>query len=283
MKKQTIFFIFLSVFYFSTYGQAITASSLINKVVEAVAKVKSYQFTMVTKERKLDNSFHYGKSSNKILVSPYCVYMKIIAEKNNGTEILYNPSKYGKVAVLNAGKFIPDMKLDPFGGILRKDQHHTVLEGGFRYSVDLLYSIKSQLGERFDELAKVESDIMFSDRLCYRISLNYDAFSYEKYVLKDKESLYSLSMQKKISEFLIIYHNKNVSDYSDVQTGKVIEIPNAFAKKAFIYVDKISFHPIGIEMYDEIGMFEKYEFQGVKYNPVFTADEFTKEYDGYGF
>ena len=50
-------------------------------------------------------------------------------------------------------------------------------------------------------MAKVESDILFNDRLCYRMTLNDDDFGYVKYVLKDKESLYSLANQKKISEF----------------------------------------------------------------------------------
>ena len=68
----------------SLFSQAITGSALINKMVEAVAKVKSYQYTKVTKERKLDNTYHYGKSLNKVMVNPYSVYMKILAEKNNG-------------------------------------------------------------------------------------------------------------------------------------------------------------------------------------------------------
>ncbi len=283
MKKYLSISMICCLSFSSLFSQAITGSALINKMVEAVAKVKSYQFTMVTKERKLDNTYHYGKSLNKVMVNPYSVYMKILAEKNNGVEVLYNPAKYGKVSVLNAGKFIPDMKLDPLGGMMRKDQHHTIIEGGFRYSVDLLNSIKNQLGANFDVMAKVESDILFNDRLCYRMTLNDDDFGYVKYVLKDKESLYSLANQKKISEFLIVYHNKNVSDYSDFEAGKVIEIPTAFAKKAIIYIDKISLHAIGIEMYDEIGLFEKYEFQEVKYNPAFAIDEFTKEFKGYGF
>lgn len=279
-------FLFLSVLMFCISplsAQTLTPTALINKMVEAVGKMNTYQFTMITKERNLDNSFHYGNSFNKVTVNPYCVYMKILAPHNYGTEIIYNAPKYGKEAVVNAGKFIPDIKLDPFGAMIRKDQHHTVLEGGFKYCMDLLYSIKTKMGDNFDDMSKMETDILFNTRLCYRLTLTDNSFSYVNYTLKEKETLYALSMQKKISEFLIVYHNKNVSDFNDVEAGKVIQIPTSFAKRAIIYIDKISLHPIGIEMYDEIGLFEKYEFQNVIYNPSFASNEFTKDFDGYGF
>ncbi len=283
--KKLIFSFLTSLIYFTNplSAQVLTPTMLINKMVEAVSKMNTYQFTMVTKERNLDNTYHNGNSFNKVTVSPYCVYMKILAARNNGTEIIYNAPKYGKEAVVNVGKFIPDLKLDPFGSIIRKDQHHTVLEGGFRYCMDLLNSIKIKMGDSFDDMSKMETDILFNTRLCYRLTLTDNSFSYVNYSLKEKETLYALSMQKKISEFLIVYHNKNVSDFNDVEAGKVIQIPSSFAKRAIIYVDKISFHPIGIEMYDEIGLFEKYEFQNVVYNPVFAPNEFTKDFDGYGF
>lgn len=264
-------------------AQTLTPTALINKMVEAVGKMNTYQFTIVTKERNLDNSFHYGNSFNKVNVNPYSVYMKILATHNYGTEIIYNRPKYGNEVVVNAGKFIPNLKLDPFGSIIRKEQHHTVLEGGFKYSMDLLNSIKTKMGASFDDMSKIESDILFNSRLCYRLTLTDNSFSYVNYTLKEKETLYGLSMQKKISEFLIVYHNKNVSDFNDVEAGKVIQIPTSFAKRAVIYVDKITLHPIGIEMYDETGLFEKYEFQNVVYNPSFASNEFTKDFDGYGF
>ena len=263
-------------------AQSLTPTMLINKMVEAVSKINTYQFTMVTKERNLDNTYHNGNSFNKVNVNPYSVYMKILATHNYGTEIIYNQPKYGNDVVVNAGKFIPNLKLDPFGSIIRKDQHHTVLEGGFKYSMDLLNSIKTKMGESFDDMSKIETDILFNTRLCYRLTLVDNSFTYVNYTMKEKETLYALSIQKKISEFLIVYHNKNVDDYNDVEAGKVIQIPTSFAKRAIIYVDKITLHPIGIEMYDEIGLFEKYEFQNVIYNPSFTANEFTKDFDGYG-
>ncbi len=277
------YFTILMFFISPVEAQTYTPTTLINKMVEAVSKMNTYQFTMVTKERNLDNSFHDGKSFNKVTVNPYCVYMKILAAHNYGTEIIYNAPKYGKEAVVNAGKFIPDLKLDPFGALIRKDQHHTVLEGGFKYCMDLLNSIKTKMGENFDDMSKIETDILFNARLCYRLTLVDNSFTYVNYTMKENETLYALSMQKKISEFLIVYHNKNVSDFNDADAGKVIQIPTSFAKRAIIYIDKVSLHPIGIEMYDEIGLFEKYEFQNVIYNPAFAADEFTKDYDGYGF
>ncbi len=283
LKKVSLFTLFL--FVLSPVVEAqMTASTLIKLMSDATSKTMNYEYTMVTSERLMSGKgYHNGKSFNRIQMPNFNIYMKILASPNEGTEILFNKSKYGNTCVVNAGKLIPNLNLSPFGKIMRKDQHHTVYESGFKYSVDLLKFVNTKMGnDAFNKFAKIESDITFSGRKCYRITMEDANFKYEKYTVKAGETLYSIANAKKVSEYLIVYHNK-LGSYEASIEGKTIEIPSSFAKKAIIYVDKLTNHPIGIEMQDEQGMFEKYEFTNVVYDAKFDSNEFTKDCKLYGF
>jgi outer membrane lipoprotein-sorting protein len=48
-------------------------------------------------------------------------------------------------------------------------------------------------------------------------------------------------------------------------------------------VDKKSFMPISIKIYDEEGIFEAYDSYNVVINSSFASDEFSKNFKGYHF
>lgn len=268
----------------NTCSAQMIASNLIKLMSDATGKAYNYEYTMITSERLLSGKgFHNGKSFNRLQMPNFNIYMKILASPNAGTEIIFNKSKYGSDCVVNAGKLIPNLNLNPFGRILRKDQHHTIYESGFKYSVDLLRSVNAKLGnDAFNKFATVESDILYSGRKCFRMTMEDINFKYEKYTVKSGETMYSIAATKKVSEFLIAARNKFSSYDVDIE-GRTIEIPSSFAKKAIIYIDKETYHPLGIEMQDEVGIFEKYEFSNVTYDAKYAANEFTKDCSTYGF
>jgi len=41
--------------------------------------------------------------------------------------------------------------------------------------------------------------------------------------------------------------------------------------------------PISISIYDEIGLFESYDFSDIELNKPISAEEFNRTYKGYGF
>lgn len=269
---------------YSTSTSQTTPSSVINSMHEAVNKSHKYEYVMITSERLFNGKgYHNGKSFNRVLMPNFCIYMKILAQTNNGVEILFNKAKYGNVCVINAGKFFPNISVSPLNKLLRKNQHHTIYEAGFKYSADLLKGVMDKMGATaFNSFVKMESDVMYSGRLCYKLTMADPNFSWIDYKVKGTENMYDIAKARNISEYLILYKNK-FSSYEVNLEGKTIKIPSSFAKKATIYVDKVTYHPLGIEMLDEEGMFEKYEFSNVKYNVSFDAQEFTKDCPAYGY
>jgi outer membrane lipoprotein-sorting protein len=48
--------------------------------------------------------------------------------------------------------------------------------------------------------------------------------------------------------------------------------------KRYLYIDEANSFPIYQEMNDDKGLYEKYEYNGLKVNPTFAGDEFTEEF-----
>ncbi|MCE9540141.1 MAG: DUF1571 domain-containing protein, partial [Bacteroidetes bacterium] len=55
------------------------------------------------------------------------------------------------------------------------------------------------------------------------------------------------------------------------------------ASKVILFIDKKTFMPINIKIYDEEGLYEAYEFYNVIINKPFDQDEFSKNFKGYKF
>ena len=54
-------------------------------------------------------------------------------------------------------------------------------------------------------------------------------------------------------------------------------------EKLILYIDKATYLPRIIKVYDDKGLFESYEYHNLQLNPHIADEEFTKEYKGYKF
>jgi len=109
------------------------ARTIVNKMLKAIETHKGCQFTMRSEERILSmkNGLRGGDIFTKINIAPQKTYMKMVTDPNKGTEILYVDGERNNKALVNPGKFLPTIKLNPYSSLLTKDQHHTLLSSGF--------------------------------------------------------------------------------------------------------------------------------------------------------
>src|SRR5690606_18453639 len=101
--------------------------------------------------------------------------------------------------------------------------------------------------------------------------------------IKDGENITDLAYRLNISDFMILELNKNLVDYHSVKPGQQILIPNVYAKKTILYIDKKTFLPVVQIMHDQEGLYEQYEFSNLIINPKINDEEFKSDYDEYGF
>ena len=106
---------------------------IVNKMLKAIETHKACSFTMRSEERitSMKNGLRGGDIYTKLNINPQKTYMKMVTDPNMGTEILYVDGERNNKALVNPGKFLPTIKLNPYSSLLTKDQHHTLLSAGF--------------------------------------------------------------------------------------------------------------------------------------------------------
>lgn len=287
MKKISVTTGLCFCLFFCQSGNAqktMTSKELIDNMVNSVAQLKSLTYKLKKTER-VDGVLKTGEQDVKLNISPRKSYAKI-RKPNDGVEVLYAEGQNDNKVLVRPNAFpYVNLNLSPMSSIMRKGNHHTLHELGFSYIADVIGSIadKAKAADKFEEYFTYGGEVVFDNKPCYKVHIHYVPFAYISYKVKEGETVTSIATKYKLSDYMILTLNPTISDYDDVKAGQVITIPNNYAKKTILYLDKETFMPIVQSIYDEKGLFEQYEFYNVKVNPVIKDEEFTKTYKDYKF
>lgn len=254
-------------------------------VITSLGRVSTLKYRMVKQER-IKGKMKTGEIQVKYQKNPFKVYVYIYSPKP-GVELLYATGDNNGKVYVNPNSFFLNMldpDLDPMGKTLRKDEHHTLLESGFEATRKLLIAMRKRAEEedKFDEYCQYTGDTKWDGRDCYKILLEYPDYKWENYTVKKGETIDKIAKENNLYGYTILEKNK-LSWYTSVKEGQVIQIPNIYAKKVILYVDKILKLPIYQEVYDDQGLLSVYEYHSLILNPVIAAEEFTKNYKDYKF
>lgn len=265
-----------------TTAQELSSKEILDRMFASIKKVNSLTFTLKKKER-IGTELNYGEQKVKFTTSPKRVYTEIIIP-NKGVELIYVEGLNNNMGYLNPNGFpYINLNLNPYSGPLRKGNHHTLHEVGFEYISDIVSHIYSQAGSDFNRIFLNEGSIVFENKDCYKLIIDYLPYKYVPYAVLPNESVTDIGYKLFISDYMILQLNKNIKDYDDVKAGQIIIVPTAYAKKTLLYIDKITNMPVVQIMYDEKGLIAQYEFHNLIVNPKIDVAEFTPEYEGYHF
>ncbi|HRA60945.1 MAG TPA: DUF1571 domain-containing protein, partial [Bacteroidia bacterium] len=215
-------------------------------------------------------------------VNPFKCYLKI-AKPNEGAEVLYVKGTNNNNALVNPNAFpYINLNLDPYGDILRTDQHHTIHELGFVYTGELLKDAHDRYKAKIDEFMKNEGIIKWDGRDVYKIVLDNKEYKLLDYTVLPGEDLIKIARKKKVGEYNLLELN-GLKSFTSVKAGQVIKVPITYAKRIVVYIDKLTYLPIYQELYDTKGLMATYEYHNLVVNPVIAEEEFTKGYKGYGY
>lgn len=258
---------------------------VVNKMLAAISAHKGSAFNMRSEERIIGmKGLRGGYIQNKINVSPKKIYLKMIEDPNKGTEILYVDGQNSGKAVVNPGKMLPTLKLNPFSSLLTKDQHHTILSSGFSIIAKIVQQGAKRADEqgKFDEVFKLAGDVTWNGRNCYKLVIEDPTWGYTTYKAQKGENMYNIALKLLIPEYSMV-ESSGVKNFEEDLGGKTLRIPTSYAKRTVMYIDKENNFPIYQEVSDDKGLFERYSFYNLVVNPAFKADEFTEKFDGYDF
>lgn len=258
------------------------AVDITNKMLENAKKVKTLSFTIVSKER-FGNDYKIVEAYFKKQVKPTKIYYKQL-KPNSGAEVLINDI-YTKKALVNPNAFPwVNVQLDPMSKSLRDGQHHSIYDAGFDYFIEILSYLFEKNKDNIKKFITFKGELTYNGVRCYKIELNNPTFKNIPYKVTENCKVFSLANKLNISDYQIIEKNSIFKEYSDnIKVGTIINIPSDYAKRLILLLDKTTYLPIYMEIYDDKGLFEQYQFNDVKINPVFTTIDFSELNNSYGF
>lgn len=258
--------------------------AIMAKMKAAIKNMNQSTFDLQSKER-FGSSYTTKKLQFRVQESPRKVYMK---DLDTGVEMLYVPGWNNNKAYINPNGFPwVNVSLNIYDSKVVAENHHTVKDAGLGFVNVLLSGFENTVksaGKSLEDLYIYKGEVMFNGRPCHRIyMIPPSGFNYVSYTTDRDQNLVQLSRRIVASDYLIKEKNSKVSYGRKIKKGTTLNVPSAYASKVIVYIDKETYMPVVQMLYDERGLFEKYEYTNINTRPNFSSSEFTTDCDKYGF
>jgi Protein of unknown function (DUF1571)/LysM domain len=255
-----------------------TTDQLISRLSTSIQGLKTLRCTVRAQER-VPGGIQQARTLMKISFGPYKVYMR----NHKGIEILYVTGQNNGDAWVYPNSFpYVTLSLDPNGSMMRKNQHHSTLDAGYGTIAEMLHGSAQRLDRSFEKTFRYAGDTTVLGRSAHILRSDFPQFRYVSYKPAKNESVTTISDKFGCGEYRILERN-GLSPGDVVPAGKTIQVPNGYGRRVILCVDQKLFLPLVVQVHDDKGLFEKFEFSEVVVNQPIAAQEFTKEFRGYKF
>lgn len=230
---------------------------------------------------RVESKFVTASSEIKVQTHPRKVYFN---NKDKKVEVLFDGQVSLHKALVKVHTFpYLTVTLDPSGNIMRKNQHYSLNELGFEFigkSIALTISKDKEGGiNNFSYLGKV----MKNGYNCYLLEYENKNYAYTNYTVGEKETASIIALKLCVNDYLLRHKNDLLNDFGFLKKGTVLKVPTLYCKKAILYIDDRLMLPVALSLYDDIGIFESYEYTNIEINKGFKPNEFSKDFKEYGF
>lgn len=267
----------------SAQTDTLRIAELLDKMDSSISVHHHLEFDLYKEERCMDHN-EYSISHVKLRTdSAYQVYMKSNTPRD-GMEILYRVGDNNGNVLINPNSFpFFNMNLDPNGSLIRDNQHHKINDLGFYTLQEIFAHFREAHADSLDDYLVRHNDYVWEETAVYKIRIEYTPFDFYGYTVKEGQTLDSIANELFVSSYMILEANEDVDSYTDISPGQVIKVPNNYGKVCEIFLDKTTYLPIRQVIWDEKGLFEKYEYKNVMTSPNFDTDEFMSSFKEYNF
>ena len=255
---------------------SVTTEQLTTRLSAAIENLKTLRCGVKAQER-IGGNINRAQSIMKITYNPLRIYVR----NQKGVEVLWvSDQNDGDAWVYPAAFPYVTVSLDPNGKLMRSNQHHTVLQAGFGTISDLLRTTGLRQSNTFSRSFRYTGDTTLLGRSCHVLRSDYPQFRYISYKAGKNETITTVAERFGCGEFRIIERN-DLTIGDKIPEGKVIQVPNAYGRRTTVCVDPKTYLPTMVQVNDDKGLFEKFEFFDVVVNQNIPLAEFSKDYRGY--
>jgi uncharacterized protein DUF1571/LysM domain-containing protein len=279
MRKLSLAILFIFILN-SHASMAQSAKEIMLEMIHSANRLEGFR-AEITKEERINGELVRQISVVKLKRQPFQIYL-VQKYPKEGVEILCEPASDKVLVNPNSFPWI-NLNLDPYGGLMRRHQHHTVYDSGFDLVSGILHRELARIGNDTANHIFYRGLVDWQGRPAYHVQMINPTYHITTYKVQLGEDLNAIAKKLNINEYAILELNEDVDDYDDVSPGQIIKVPSSYAKSMMLYIDKDYMLPLVIKVYDAKGLFEQYAYKNFIHNPIFTEEEFTSEYADYGF
>ncbi len=279
--KPVLFIVFSILFLGANNPNSSTScKEILNNMLDSIRVIKTTRYNLKATER-VDGHLLFSESTIKINEQPQKIYF---CGRDKNIEVLWVQNTNGGNAIVHSKTFpFINMDLDPYGSVMRRNQHHTIFDLGFHYIGKTIEKTIEKSPKDFDKHFSFAGTLIWNKIDCYQILISYPEYKYIEHLTQKGETVTSIAKLYNTSDFKIRYKNNLSSYFGAIKEGKRLQVPVPYSNRAILLIDKKTFLPVSIKIYDEEGLFEAYEFYNVKINTPFAYDEFSKDFKEYDF
>ena len=254
----------------------ITTEQLATRMSAAIAGLKYLRCTVKAQERT-EGSIHQARSIMKLTYKPLRIYIK----NQKDVEVLWVAGQNGGNAWVYPASFpYVTLSLDPNAKLMRSGQHHTAMQAGFGTIADLLSNSGTLQDKSFSRSFRYTGDTTLLGHTNYVLRSDFPQFRYVSYKAGRNETVATVAERFGCGEYRVILRN-NLSVGDKIPEGTVLQVPNAYGRRTTLCIDPKTYLPTLIQVNDDKGLFEKFEFLDVIPNQAIPLEEFTKDFKGY--
>ena len=278
MQRLIVFMlIFLG---WSAQVQSQSPKTIIIEMIQSADELEGFT-AEITKEERIDGELVKQISAVKLIKEPFQLYLNQHYPKK-GVEVLLREGHKKALVNPNAFPWI-NLSLDPYGFLMRRNQHHTTFDSGFDLMTGILHRELARIGTDTITHIFYKGITDMAGRPSYLIEMKNPNYEITTYRVQMGEDLNLIAKKLNISEFAILELNDEVDYYDDVSPGQELIVPSSYAKKMELFIDQEYMLPLVIKVYDSQGVYENYAYKKFIPNPQFDEAEFTSDYKKYGF
>ncbi len=256
------------------------AVKLLQSMIENSEKVNTIEYNAVMSER-IKGKMVVKKSFFKINNSPVKIYVRQSFIGIKLDALYVEGTNNNKLLIATIGFPWIQVSLDPKGKRVRENHHHTIFEAGFTYFSNVIEAIIKSHPD--DIKIELEGSEIKDGKDCYKIVLYNNNFQFINYTVQANENLTTIAKCMYTNDYMILENNPKIENYNDVKPGQVIKIPNSYASKMVLYLDKSILMPVQIDIFDNKGLYGSYSYNNLQINKQFEWDEFSPTNKNYHF
>ncbi len=255
---------------------------LTKEMFEVVKNIKTLQYQFESLERvngKLKKEIMFFKiSANPLKAYIYEIYPK------NGLQMLYADNTNGGKARVNPGG-IPwvTLNLEPEGDLMLENRHHSIYDAGYNYSISLVRYLMDKYESQTPKLFTFNDIEVIHGVECYSITLTDPNYRLILYTAQSGDTPLKIAKKLHINFYSILENNSGLKPNSNIKSGTKLIVPNDYASKMELYINKSYMYPVMLQIYDSKGLFEEFLFRYVKINPPFKDIDFSENNPDYKF